>query len=170
MSNRKIPIQRINKFYSPEDFLVDVELGRESVESDGNFVVVLYQVDRGLTETDSLYGEAEIRFKTPVELKVVPLLEEPENKIYDPKSGTLRYIQDGKLKFGIYEAQLIELGVDLAYGDYIGYPITETEMRFFSVANDGIKNYDNRHTIMGYKGAFRSVTCAPVDFTEFSAE
>jgi hypothetical protein len=34
--------------------------------------------------------------------------------------------------------QLTELNVELNYGDYIGYPVTETEVRYFSV-NDGLK-------------------------------
>jgi len=35
------------------------------------------------------------------------------------------------------------------------------------VSNDGKKNFDNAHTIMGWKGAFRTVVCAPVDASEF---
>ncbi len=172
MDNKKItPITRINKFFSEEDFNLEISMGREAIEGDGNFTLILYRVDRQLTESDNVYGEASkdgIRFLPPVELKVIPLMAEPENKSYE-KNGSLRYLQDGKLSFGIYDSQLTELKVSLSYGDYIGYPVTETEIRYFSVVNDGIKNFDNKHTIMGYKGAFRSVDCAPVDASEFSA-
>lgn len=170
MDNKKItPITRINKFFSEEDFNLEIEMGREAIEGDGNFTLILYRVDREMSESDNLYGEASldgIRFFPPVELKVIPIMSEPENKAYN-KDGSMRYLQDGQLKFGIYDAQLTELKVTLSYGDYIGYPVTETEIRYFSVSNDGVKNYDNKHTIMGYKGAFRSVTCAPVDASEF---
>lgn len=169
-TNRIVPITRINKFYSREDFETDVELGREAIESDGNFVVILYQIDRNVSETDSLYGEtdkASLRFKTPVELKIIPIMAEPENKTYNADSGSLRYIADGNLTFGIYEEQLTELGVDLLYGDYIAYPINESELRYFTVVNAGEKFFDNKHTIMGYEGAFRTVVCATVDKTEF---
>jgi len=144
-------------------------MGREAIEGDGNFTVILYRVDREMSESDSLYGEASkdgIRFFPPVELKVIPMLEEAENKTYNT-NGSLRYLQDGPLTFGIYDAQLTELKTSLSYGDYIGYPINETEIRYFSVVNDGIKNFDNKHTIMGYKGAFRTIKCAPVDSSEF---
>jgi len=144
-------------------------MGREAIEGDGNFTVILYRVDREMSESDSLYGEASkdgIRFFPPVELKVIPMLEEAENKTYNT-NGSLRYLQDGPLTFGIYDAQLTELKTSLSYGDYIGYPISETEIRYFSVVNDGIKNFDNKHTIMGYKGAFRTIKCAPVDSSEF---
>jgi hypothetical protein len=80
----------------------------------------------------------------------------------------LRYIADGQFTFGIYDSQLTELDVNIYYGDYIGYPVTETEIRYFSVVNDGIKNYDNQHTIMGYKGAYRTIVCASVDSSEFN--
>ena len=170
MENKKItPITRINKFFSEEDFKLEVEMGREAIEGDGNFTVILYRVDRQNTEYDSLYGEATtdgIRFFPPVELKVIPILEESENKSYN-KDGGVRYLQDGKLRFGIYDQQLKDLKTYLNYGDYIGYPVSENEIRFFSVVNDGVKNFDNKHTIMGYKGAFRSIECAPVDENEF---
>jgi hypothetical protein len=172
MENKKItPITRINRFFSEDDFNLEQEFGREAIENDGNFVVILYKIDRNLTEYDDVYGEAKkngIKFFPPIELKVIPILEEAENKTYN-SNGALRYIQDGILTFGIYEQQLIELKTTINYGDYIGYPITETQIRYFSVVNDGIKNFDNRHTIMGYKPAFKTIKCAPIDETEFSA-
>jgi len=170
MSKNRIPINRINKFFSNEDFDLEISMGRESLEGDGNFVVILYRVDRENTASDDLYGEAakdDIKFFPPVELRVIPTLEEAENMVYNSNSSSLRYIQDGNLFFGIYESQLAELDVQLSYGDYIGYPVSETEVRFFSVVNDGVKNYDNKHTIMGYKGAYRTVKCSSVDENEF---
>jgi hypothetical protein len=144
-------------------------MGREAIEGDGNFTVILYKVNRQLTESDNVYGEASkdgIKFYPPIELKVIPIIGESENKTYN-SNGSLRYLQDGKLTFGIYTAQLSELDTEISYGDYIGYPVTETDIRYFSVVNDGIKNFDNKHTIMGYKGAFRTIDCASVDASEF---
>lgn len=170
MSNNKItPITRINKFFSEEDFNLEISMGREAIEGDGNFTIILYRVDRETSAADNLYGEAPkdgIKYFAPVELKVVPIMEEAENKTYNP-NGSLRYLQDGNFTFGVYDAQLIDNNVDISYGDYIGYPVTETEIRYFSVVNDGRKNYDNKHTIMGYKGAFRTIVCASVDASEF---
>jgi hypothetical protein len=169
MGKKITPITRINKFFSEEDFNLEVEMGREAIEGDGNFTIILYRVNREMSEADNVYGEASkdgIRYFPPVELKVIPILEEAINAAYNP-NGSLRFLQDGNLNFGIYEAQLVELETNISYGDYIGYPVTETEIRYFSVTNDGVKNYDNKHTIMGYKGAFRSVACAAVDASEF---
>jgi hypothetical protein len=169
MGKKITPITRINKFFSEEDFNLEVEMGREAIEGDGNFTIILYRVNREMSEADNVYGEASkdgIRYFPPVELKVIPILEEAINAAYNP-NGSLRFLQDGNLNFGIYEAQLVELETNISYGDYIGYPVTETEIRYFSVTNDGVKNYDNKHTIMGYKGAFRTVLCSSVDENEF---
>lgn len=170
MENKKIiPITRINKFFSEEDFNLEISMSREAIEGDGNFTVVLYRVDRGLTQYDNIYGEGSkdgIRFFPPVELKVIPIIDAPENKSYE-SNGNLRYLQDGSLTFGVYDAQLNELNVEINYGDYIGYQVKENIIRYYSVVDDGSKNFDNVHTIMGYKGATRTIKCAPIDNTEF---
>ena len=168
-NQRKIPINRVNKFFSGEDYRIDIEMGREGIEGDNNFTVVLYKVDRENTSTDDVYGEAgadEIRYHPPVELIVMPTFEEPENKSYN-SNGSLRYLESGNLTFAIYSAQLDELQTDIDVGDYIGYAVTPTEMVYYNVGNDGRKNWDNKHTILGYKGAYRTVTCSPVDENEF---
>jgi hypothetical protein len=170
MNNKKIvPITRINKFFSAEDYDLEISMGREAIEGDGNFTLIFFKVNRQLTEGDNLYGEASkdgIRYYPPIELKVMPSMSAPENKSYN-SNGSLRYIQDGKLSFSIYSNQLDELNTTIDYGDYIGYPVTETEIRYFSVVDNGVKNYDNKHTIMGYKGAYYTVVCAPIDSSEF---
>lgn len=172
MANKRTPITRVNKFFSFEDFELEQSMGREAIESDGNFTIILYRVDRESTMSDDIYGEAgkdEIRFFTPIELKVVPIIEEPENKVYNENAGSVRYLEGGKFTFGMYQQQLDELAVDISYGDYIGYPISETEIFYYTVVNEGKLNFDNKHTIMGYKGAFRTVECIPTDENEFRA-
>lgn len=172
MSNnkRQVPIKRINKFFSFNDWDLEIEMGREAMEGDGNFIVILYRVDRNTTQSDDLYNEAsasEINFLPPVEIYVIPMLNEPENKTYS--KGHLRYLEDGNFKFILYAEQLRELDVDILIGDYVGYPIDETEIIYFSVVNAGEKNYDNKHTIMGYKGAYRIIECTIANEDEFNA-
>jgi len=170
MSKKIVPINRVNKFFSGEDFKLEQQLGREYLEGDLNMSIVLFRVDREATETDSIYGETVkdgISYFPPVEINGLVNFKAPENKAYNP-DGSLRYQQDGQLEFIVYQKHLDELDVDISFGDYIGYQVTETQMRYFSVANDGKKNYDNLHTIMGYKGAFRRVLCSPIDKSEFS--
>ena len=170
-TGKKIPITRSNKWLDSVDYQLEIQYGREFIESDLNQTVVLYRVDREASQTDALYGEAnksEIRYKTPVELKVIGRIMEPENKSYNSDSGSLNYLQPGQFIFGLYQAQLDELQCEIIYGDYIGYAVTETEMVYYSVVNAGQINYDNQHTIFGYLPAFRTITCAPVLEDEFN--
>jgi hypothetical protein len=166
---KNVPITRSNKFFSREDFDLEINFGREFVEHDGNFNVVLYRVDRNLTTYDDLYTEASvdgIRFLPPIELKVFPTINKSENKSYN-NNGSLRYLEDGNLIFDIYQKQLDELNVELNFGDYIGYQVDEKNMRYYSVTDDGLKNYFTSQTIMGYKSAVRQINCAIVDLDEF---
>jgi hypothetical protein len=122
MANKRTPITRVNKFFSHEDFELEQSMGREAIEADGNFTIVLYRVDKDSTMSDDIYGEAgedEIKFHVPIELKVVPIIEEAENKVYNEGAGSVRYLEAGKFSFGIYQQQLDELAVDISYGDYI---------------------------------------------------
>ena len=171
MTNKTIiPITRNNKFFSVQDFDLQVRMGREAIEGQGNFTVILYRVDRNKTESDDVYGESSengIRVFAPIELKVIPIIEKGENKSMN-KNGTGRFLEDGTLTFSIYDNQLTELKTNISFGDYIGYAVDETTIRHYSVTDDGVKNYDNKHTIMGYKAAFRTVVCSPVDITEFN--
>ena len=170
MKKPNIPITRANKFYSGDDFDLDIQMGREAIEEDNNFVVVLFRVDRQMTLFDDLYGEAPeegVRFKTPVELKVMPTIEESSNTSYN-SNGSQRNLEDGNLTFEIFQQQLDELKVEITYGDYIGYSIDEDTMIYYSVANDGIKNYNTQNTIMGYKSAYRKVVCTIANENEFN--
>ena len=71
--NKQLPINRSNKFFSGDDFDLEIDFGREWLEGDINIKVILFQVDRQKTNTDDVYGEAPkngIMFKPPVELSV----------------------------------------------------------------------------------------------------
>ena len=55
MKNKRItPINRENMFFSEEDFNLEISMGREAIEGQ-NFVVILYRVNRELTESDNIY-------------------------------------------------------------------------------------------------------------------
>lgn len=168
--NKQIPINRSNKFFSEDDFNLEVDFGREWLEGDINIKVILFQVDRQSSLTDSLYGEAPkngIVFKPPVELSVNFKMDEPVNKSYN-SDGSMRYKDHGNVSFGVYQKHLDELGVEITYGDYIGYQENETKLKYFTVSNDGKINSDNKHTINGYKSFYRSVTCVPASEDEFN--
>jgi hypothetical protein len=170
MSKKKFPITRVNKFYDEMDFQMENEMAREYLEGDLNMVVVLFRVDKVETDKigDDVYGEVDgdkIKFKPPVELNVRVTLEEASNDTYS--EGYLRYQDYGNLTFTIFMDHLKELGVDVQYGDYIGYPDREDNLVYFTVINDGKINSDNAHTRLGYKSYYRTIICTKADTNEF---
>jgi hypothetical protein len=167
---RKVPIERLNKFFSQADFDLEIDFGREWLEGDINIKVILYQVDRVESTIDDIYSEAgngEIRFKPPIEIPVNFNYAAPTNKNYN-SDGSLRFLERGNITLGVYQDTLDELKIDISYGDYIGYPENETTIKYFTVANDGKIFSDNAHTIGGYKGFYRTITCVPTDLDEFN--
>lgn len=168
--NNRLPITRLTKFFSQSDFDLQVELGKEYLHGDLNMKLVLYRVDREKTDIDNVYGEVgkdEIKFLPPVEFNGLVKIEEPKNATY--KNGLLRYNEPGNLTVNIYLSHLEDLGIEIRYGDYIGYPESDERIRFYVVTNDGRVIADNKHKMFGYKPHYTTITCAYTQDTEFRA-
>ena len=116
MAENRVPITRLNKFFSEEDFNLDIEMGSEWLHGDMNFTLVLYRVDKQSTDVDDVYGETledGVRFLTPVEFKGYVQIESPTNVDYG--SSKLSQMEPGNLKVGVYQSQLDELSIDIEY-------------------------------------------------------
>ena len=164
----KLPITRLGKFFSQDDFNINIQMGEEYLHGDLNMKLVLYRVDRTKTSTDAVYAEAgmdEIQYLPPVEFNALVKIEEPKNATY--KNGLLRYNEPGNLTISVYIKHLNELNIDIRYGDYIGYQDSEEKVRYYNVINDGKVTSDNKHKMFGYKPHYRTITCSPVQEGEF---
>lgn len=164
----KLPITRLSKFFSNDDFDLHIQMGREFLHGDLNMKLVLYQVDRIQSDTDEIYAEAgkdKISFKLPVEINALVKVEEPKNVTY--KNGLVRYNEPGNLVFSIYIKHLEELNVQIKYGDYIGYPDDENKLRYYTVVNDGVVTSDNKHKMFGTQPFYRTISCVPAQGVEF---
>lgn len=140
------------------------------MEQDVRQTVVLYSVDLENTNLSEVYKEAkmdEIRFKPPVEIPVLYTIDEPELKAYNQTKELGTYMKTGKLQFNVLQATLDEMKVEIKRGDYIGVQVTSDRMEYFTVTNDGSNNYDNQHTMYGYKPYYRTISCSVVDPNEF---
>ena len=169
LNNKKIPITRLSKWYDDVDFFLDIEMGREYLEDDNNFTVVLYQIDRQKTNYDDIYGETlqdEIRFKPPIELKVLVSIEDNGPKSYNP-NGTLFYEDYGNLTFYVYKKQLEEKKCDIELGDFVGYADSETNVKYYKVVDPNRIEAETEKTRGGYKTFYNKILCTPVDLTEF---
>ena len=168
MSENKVPITRLGKFFGDEDYNLDVGIGQEWLYGDMNFTLVLYRVDKVKTKTDDVYGEAlmdGIKFLPPVEFKGYVQIVQPENK--NIGNSKINQIEPGNLKVGVYQNQLEELGIDINIGDYIGYYESETRVRYYTVVNDGRVISDNKHTYAGTRPFYRSIIASVVVNNEF---
>jgi len=168
MSTNKVPITRIGKFFGSEDYNLDLSIGEEWLYGDMNFTLVLYRIDRLKTKTDDVYGETVkdgIKFLPPVEFKAYVQVSAPENK--NLGNSKINQTEPGNIRISIYQKQLEELGVDINYGDYIGYYETEDRVRYYTVNNDGRVASDNKHTYAGYKPFYRTITASAVIDNEF---
>lgn len=163
-----VPITRLGKFFGGEDFDLDISMGREWLGGDMNFNIVLYKVDRTKTIQDAVYGEVlkdGIQFLPPVSINAYVKLEEATEQFL----GQSKIIQNepGLLRFAVYKQELLDLQTNIELGDYIGYWITESQVRYYSIIDAGVPEYDNKHTYGGYKAFYFSYTATPVSENEF---
>jgi hypothetical protein len=168
MTQNRVPITRLNKFFAEQDFNLELAMGEEWLLGDMNFTLVLYRVDRQKTNSDDVYGEAlsdSIQYLPPVEFKGYVKVEAPTNA--DMGSSKIYQTEPGNLIVSVYQKSLDELSVDINLGDYLGYYETETRVRYYSVVDDGRVVSDNKHTYGGYKPYYRTIIAAPANENEF---
>ena len=166
--NGRVPITRLNKFFSDEDRQLDEMLGLEWLHGDLNFTLVLYRIDRLKTKTDDVYGETVsdgIKFLPPVEFNAQVTIATPENKMV----GTTKMdqVEPGNITMSVYLKTLRDLDIDIDFGDYVGYYDSENFVRYYTVVNDGRVVSDTKHTYKGYKPFYRTIIAAPVGPNEF---
>lgn len=170
---KKIPIKRNSKFFSGEDFDLEMDFSREYMEQDANQTIILYQVDMKETKVNDIYNEAQknaIRFKPPVELTCIYNIDDAEVRAYSEQNKKGLYAKPGKLTFSVLLTELEEKKCDIKRGDYIGVVIDEQTILYWTVTDDGkMSTSSNKNTIYGKKAYYRSCICAPVDNTEFTA-
>lgn len=167
MSN-KLPINRLNKFYSQDDFDFNIKIGQEYLHGDISQKLVLYRVDYQNTDIDNVYGEVgkdEIKFLPPIEFYGLVKIESPKNNSYS--SGMVRYLEPGNMTVSVYIKHLEELNIDINFGDFIGYVETEDKIRYYTVVNDGKVVSDSGHFMNGYKPFYRTIICTIALENEF---
>jgi hypothetical protein len=171
-SKKKVPIKRNTKFFSQEDFDLELGFATEYIEQDANQTIILYRVDLNSTKVNDIYKEAKIdsiRFLPPIELPVVYEIDDAELKSYGSNVQKGVYMQTGKLKFTVLISTLEEYDCDISRGDYIGVQIDSTHREYFTVVNDGrVNSMSNKFTMYGTKPFARQIECASIDKNEFN--
>ena len=172
MSVRKTKIARNNLFYSETDFNFDSEMGEDYFKQDINQSVTLFKVDRVKTTTDR-WGETSsdgVIYKEPIELTCRYLIDKVKNKAQDTTQNLGHFQQIGNLKIDIYIKTLKDNNIEIEYGDYIGIQLTPDQMEYFVVTRDGRMDFDNAHTLFGYKQLYISILAVSSDKKEFNSK
>jgi hypothetical protein len=165
---QKIPITRLTKFFSEDDFKLNQQIGQEYLHGDLNMKLVLFRINTQKTDIDNVYGEVgkdQIKFYPPIEFNGLVKIDEPKNSTY--KNGLNRYLEPGNMVVSVYISHLEELKIDIKYGDFIGYPESEERVRYYTVVNDGKVTSDNKHNMFGFKPYYRTIICVPAQESEF---
>lgn len=161
------PLNRNNKFFSENEYQYYLDMSREHLKTiDTSFYFV--KVIKEESQVDDLYGEAydeEITYAEPVIIPAIVELEESENKAYVESKGAFRYEEYGNLKLHVLLEDLEIHNVDITYGDFVGYRVSETKVIWFEVANDAKKAFDNNKFFLGYRNFWKTITCAPTNTT-----
>lgn len=169
---RKNPIKRNNKFFSGEDYNVQMDFAKEYMEQHANQTIILYQVDLEKTKVDDIYKEArksDLRFKTPIELTCIYEIQDTQMKAYSETISKGLYAKPGTIIFSVLLEELEENGCDIKRGDYIGVDITPEYRIYFTVTNDGKMGMTaNKNTLYGKMPFYVTCEGAYVDETEFN--
>lgn len=170
-NNTTTPISRNNMFYSEDDFNLEMDIALGYMEEDTNQTIVVYQVDRISTQTNSIYKDTNstIHFKTPVEVPCLYEINDTKMKTYDNKTQNGVYALQGDLKAYISTHAFDKYDFDIKRGDYIGVMIEEGRMYYWVVTNDGKVNTANQMVVGAYKTGFRVIEAAPVADDEFKS-
>ena len=163
-----VPISRLGKFFGDRDFELEVSMGQEWLIGDMNFTCVLYKIDRNKIKTDDVYGEVVedgIKFLPPVEFNAQISIALPENKMIG--STKMDQFEPGNITISVYLKTLNDLGIDVDFGDYVGYYDSENFVRYYTVVNDGRVISDTIHSYKVFKPFFRTIIAAPVGPNEF---
>lgn len=167
--NRLTPVTRNKMFYGEDDFQLETDMAEEYLEGDTNQTIVLYEVDRIKTNSDSVYKESDegsIRFKAPKEIPCLYEIKEPQMKSYEKQNNNGVYQLAGNLSVYVMTKTLKKYRCDIKRGDYIGVLVDTSRMEYFVVTNDGKVNIANVTHIGAYKPAWRVIEATPCD-TEF---
>lgn len=154
---------RFGLFMNERSFDLEVDLGREYIDSDVNFSVTLYKIDVIKSKVDDLYLEAdpdEKVFFKPIRLRGIVDIEEGEQR--NMSNGGIVRDDSGNLVFRVYLKELEEKGTEINRGDILGYNMSGQKERYYEVFSANMVTDESDKTIAGMKPYWLKVTALPV--------
>ena len=157
--------ERYGLFMSENSFNLEVEYGRNFLQTDNAQIVTIYKVNITKTKTHSLYGQTKTKdkkFFTPVTLNVMVNVNPNEQSYYGNTPGGITREDTGKLVFGVYLKELEEKKLEIDRGDYVEYNMSGTKYRYYEIENAENVVDTTDKTIGGFKPYWKQITAVPV--------
>lgn len=171
MSRKKIrnPVDpeesRFGLFMNNDSFDLEVMYGREYLKTDINHKITLHRINITKSKTHNLYGQSkpsDKKFLPPVELNVMPTIEESTQKYYGDTSGGITRDDSGNLIFGVFLKELEEKNVEINRGDIISYNMSGYKNRYYEVESANNVTDTTNLTIAGFKSVHKKIISVPV--------
>lgn len=174
-NNIDLENQRYGLFMTENSFDLEVEYGRNYLQTDNVQVVTIYKVDVIKSKKHDLYGQSKTKdkvFLTPVKLNVMITVGPSEQSYYGGNEGGIARQDTGKLEFGVYLKELEEKGIDILRGDYVEYNMSGNKNRYYEIEDAENVTDTTEKTIGGFKPYWRKITAVPVkeDVVPFLSE
>lgn len=167
--------QRYGLFMTENSFDLDVEYGRNYLQTDNVQTVTIYKVNITKTKSHALYGQSKTKdkvFFSPVKINVMLTIERNEQSYYGNNPGGITREDTGKLVFGVYLKELEEKKLEINRGDYVEYNMSGHRNRYYEIENAENVTDTTEKTIGGFKSYWKRVTAVPVkeDVVPFLSE
>jgi hypothetical protein len=157
--------ERYGLFMTENSFDLDIEYGRNYLQTDNAQTLSVYKVNITKTKSHSLYGQTKSKDKKlfpPVKINAMISVKPNDQSYYGNGSGGITREDTGKLIFGVYLKELEEKKLHIDRGDYIEYNLSGEKNRYYEVENAENVVDTTDKTIGGFKPYWRQVTAVPV--------
>jgi len=166
-NNKNIDLknERYGLFMTENSFDLDIEYGRNYLQTDNVQKVKIYKVNLTKTKSHSLYGQTKTNDKilfTPIEIDAMVTVNPNEQSFYGDGSGGITREDTGKLEFGVYLKELKEKKLEINRGDYVEYNLSGTKYRYYEIENAENVIDTTDKTIGGFKPYWKKITAVPV--------
>lgn len=166
---------RMGMFMTNNSFDLDVEYGRNFLQTDNAQRVIVHRMNLIETKSHALYGQAKTKdkkFLTPVEISVMVTIEDSSQDYYGGSEGGISRDDSGNISFGVYLKELTEKNLEVNRGDIIEYNMSGEKNRYYEVENANNVNDETKKTIGGFKQYWKRIVAVPVkeDVVPFLSE
>lgn len=157
--------QRYGLFMTENSFNLDVEYGRNYLETDNVQEITIFKMDVIKSKSHSLYGQTKAqdkKFFSPVKIKAMVSVEPSEQKYYGDNSGGISRDDTGNLVFGVYLKELEEKKIEINRGDYAMYNLSGSKNRYYEIESANNVEDTTDKTIGGFKAYWKKIIAVPV--------